>query len=154
MWALRKDQRNLTPGQRGTLAQIAVVNKPLYKGYLIKTFREAFEVKSDQGNAALMRGVTAWAHRVRRSPSSPGSASPATRPPSPPPWTAAPPTAAPNAQVNALITRAPGFPERRQLDGHDRLRGGLCPECTLRVNTRPVPEAREPLACQADCPEN
>jgi hypothetical protein len=36
MWALRKDQRKLTPPQRGTLAQIAVVSKPLYKGYLIK----------------------------------------------------------------------------------------------------------------------
>jgi len=31
MWALRKDQQKLTPGQLGTLAQIAVVNKPLYK---------------------------------------------------------------------------------------------------------------------------
>jgi hypothetical protein len=29
MWALRKDQGKLTPGQRGALAQIAVVNKPL-----------------------------------------------------------------------------------------------------------------------------
>ena len=36
MWALRKDERKLTPGQRGALAQIAVTNKPLYKGYLIK----------------------------------------------------------------------------------------------------------------------
>ena len=51
MWALRKDQQKLTPGQCGTLAQIAVVNKPLYKGYLIKEqIREAFKVKGDQGN--------------------------------------------------------------------------------------------------------
>ena len=35
MWALRKDQKKLTPGQRGTLAQIAVTNKPLYRGYLM-----------------------------------------------------------------------------------------------------------------------
>lgn len=65
MWALRKDQTRLTPAQRGTLAQIAEVNKPLYKGYLIKEqIREAFKVKGDHGKA-LMRGVTAWAHRCR-----------------------------------------------------------------------------------------
>ena len=65
MRALRKDERKLTPAQRGTLAQIAVVNKPLYKGYLIKEqIREAFKVKGDQGKT-LMRGVTAWAHRCR-----------------------------------------------------------------------------------------
>jgi len=64
-WALRKDQQKLTPGQRGTLAQIAVVNKPLYKGYLIKEqIREAFKVKGGQGDS-LMRGETAWAHRCR-----------------------------------------------------------------------------------------
>ena len=49
MWALRKDQQKLTPGQRGALAQIAVVNKPLYKGYLIKEqIREAFKVKGER----------------------------------------------------------------------------------------------------------
>jgi hypothetical protein len=36
MWALRKDQQKLTPGQRGTLAQIAVGGKPLYKGYQVR----------------------------------------------------------------------------------------------------------------------
>ncbi len=65
MWALRKDYAKLSPGQRGSLAQIAVTNKPLYKGYLIKEqIREAFKVKGDQGKS-LMRGVTAWAHRCR-----------------------------------------------------------------------------------------
>ena len=65
MWALRKDERKLTPAQRGTLAQIVVVNKPLYKGYLIKEqIREAFKVKGSDGKT-LMRGVTAWAHRCR-----------------------------------------------------------------------------------------
>jgi len=65
MWALRKDYKKLSPGQRGSLAQIAVTNKPLYKGYLIKEqIREAFKVKGDQGKS-LMRGVTAWAHRCR-----------------------------------------------------------------------------------------
>ena len=65
MWALRKDAGKLSPGQRGTLAQIAATNRPLYKGYLIKEqIREAFKVKGDQGKS-LMRGVTAWAHRCR-----------------------------------------------------------------------------------------
>jgi transposase len=65
MWALRKDERKLTPAQRGTLAQIAVTNKPLYKGYLIKEqIREAFKTKGQTGKS-LMRGVTAWAHRCR-----------------------------------------------------------------------------------------
>ena len=44
---------------RGVLAEIAVVNKPLYKGYLIKEqIRAAFHVKGEDGKA-LMRGVTA-----------------------------------------------------------------------------------------------
>jgi transposase len=65
MRAPRKDERKLTPAQRGTLAQIAAVNKPLYKGYLIKEqIREAFKVKGGDGKK-LMRGVTAWAHRCR-----------------------------------------------------------------------------------------
>jgi hypothetical protein len=62
---LALDYRKLTPGQRGTLAGIAAVNKPLYKGYLIKEqIREALKVKGDTGKT-LMRGVTAWAHRCR-----------------------------------------------------------------------------------------
>jgi len=65
MWALRKDERTLTPAQRGSLAQIAVTNTALYKGYLIKEqIREAFKVKGGDGKT-LMRGVTAWAHRCR-----------------------------------------------------------------------------------------
>lgn len=32
LWALRKDYRKLSPGQRGALAEIAALNKPLYKG--------------------------------------------------------------------------------------------------------------------------
>ena len=65
MWALRKDEKKLTSGRRGALAQIAAVNKPLYKGYLIKEqIREAFKVKGGHGKS-LMRGVTAWAHRCR-----------------------------------------------------------------------------------------
>ena len=133
MWALRKDQQKLTPGQRGALAQIAVVNKPLYKGYLIKEqIREAFKVKGEQGKT-LMCGVTAWAHRCRipeftrlaktlsrykdsicntldGGPSN-GRAE------------------ALNAQVNALITRARGFRSAAALIAMiDFAYGGLCPD--------------------------
>ena len=133
MWALRKDQRNLTPGQRGTLAQIAVVNKPLYKGYLIKEqLREAFKVKSDQGKA-LMRGVTAWAHRCRipeftrlaKTLSRYKTAITATLDGGPSNGRAE----ALNAQVNALITRARGFRSAASLMAMiDFVHGGLCPE--------------------------
>ena len=133
MWALRKDQRNLTPGQRGTLAQIAVVNKPLYKGYLIKEqIREAFKVKSDQGKA-LMRGVTAWAHRCRipeftrlaKTLSRYKTAITATLDGGPSNGRAE----ALNAQVNALITRARGFRSAASLMAMiDFVHGGLCPE--------------------------
>jgi hypothetical protein len=36
MWALREDYRTLSPGQRGQLAELAALNKPLDKGCLIK----------------------------------------------------------------------------------------------------------------------
>jgi transposase len=63
MWALRKDYRKLSPGQRGSLAVIAADNKQLYKGYLIREqLREAFKAKGDDGKA-LLRGMIAWAHR-------------------------------------------------------------------------------------------
>jgi hypothetical protein len=82
MWALRKDQQKLSPGQRGTLAQIAATNRPLYTGYLIKEqIREAFKVKGDQGKtscAASLPGRTAAA-----SPSSPSWPGPLSRSPAP-----------------------------------------------------------------------
>jgi transposase len=57
--------RKLTPGQRGALASIAAVGKPLYKGYLLKErICEALTVKGDTGKT-LMRCVTAWTHRCR-----------------------------------------------------------------------------------------
>ncbi len=65
MWALRKDYRTLSPGQRGALAQIAADNKQLYKGYLIKEqLREAVKAKGEDGKR-LLRGMIAWAHRCR-----------------------------------------------------------------------------------------
>ena len=133
LWALRKDQQKQTPRQRGALAQIAVTNKPLYKGYLIKEqIREAFKVKGEAGKT-LMRAVTAWAQRCRipefialattlshytdsivaaldGGPSN-GRAE------------------ALNSQVSALITRARGFRSATALMAMINLvHGGLCPE--------------------------
>ena len=133
MWALRKDQRKLTPGQRGTLAQIAVVNKPLYKGYLIKEqIREAFKVKGDEGKS-LMRGVTAWAHRCRipeftrlaRTLSRYKATIEATLGGGPSNGRAE----ALNTQVNALITRARGFRSATALMNMILfVHGGICPD--------------------------
>jgi transposase len=133
MWALRKDQRKLTPGQRGTLAQIAVVNTPLYKGYLIKEqIREAFKVKGSDG-AKLMRGVTAWAHRCRipeftalaRTLSRYTASICATLDGGPSNGRAE----ALNAQVNALITRARGFRTATALMNMILfVHGGICPD--------------------------
>ncbi len=133
MWALRKDYRKLSPGQRGALAAIAADNKQLYKGYLIKEqIREMFKVKGDAGKA-LLAGVIAWARRCRipefarlaktltrfkdliahtldHGPSN-GRAE------------------ALNAQLNALITRARGFRSAGALIAMAHLcHGGLCPE--------------------------
>jgi transposase len=132
LWALRKDERKLTPGQRGSLAQIAVTNKPLYKGYLIKEqIREAFKVKGSSGKA-VMRGVTAWAHRCRipefaklaKTLSRYKIAIEATLDGGPSNGRAE----ALNAQVNALITRARGFRSATALINMiDFTLGGLCP---------------------------
>ena len=133
MWALRKDERKLTPAQRGTLAQIAVVNKPLYKGYLIKEqIREAFKVKGSDGKT-LMRGVTAWAHRCRipeftalaRTLSRYTAPIHATLDGGPSNGRAE----ALNAQVNALITRARGFRTATALMNMILfVHGGICPD--------------------------
>jgi len=132
MWALRKDQQKLTAGQRGALAQIAAVNKPLYKGYLIKEqIREAFKVKGSNGKT-LMRGVTAWAHRCRI-PEFTKLARTLTRYKVPIEATldGGPSNGraeALNSQVNALITRARGFRSAAALMAMiDFVHGGLCP---------------------------
>jgi transposase len=133
MWALRKDERKLTPAQRGTLAQIAVTNKPLYKGYLTKEqIREAFKVKGSDGKR-LMRGVTAWAHRCRipeftklaRTLSRYKTPIEATLDGGPSNGRAE----ALNAQVNALITRARGFRSATALMNMILfVHGGICPD--------------------------
>lgn len=133
MWALRKDYAKLSPGQRGSLAQIAVTNRPLYKGYLIKEqIREAFKVKGDDGKS-LMRGVTAWAHRCRipeftrlaRTLSRYRVPIEATLDGGPSNGRAE----ALNSQVGALITRARGFRTAAALIAMtDFVHGGLCPD--------------------------
>ena len=133
MWALRKDYRKLTPGQRGALAEIAVVNKPLYKGYLIKEqIREAFKAKGEEGSK-LMRGVTAWAHRCRipefarlaKTLSHYKASIEATLAGGPSNGRAE----ALNSQVNALITRARGFRSATALMNMILfVHGGICPD--------------------------
>jgi transposase len=133
MWALRKDYKKLSPGQRGSLAQIAVTNKPLYKGYLIKEqIRAAFKAKGEDGKS-LMRGVTAWAHRCRipefaklaRTLSRYREPIEATLDGGPSNGRAE----ALNSQVSALITRARGFRSATALINMiDFVHGGLCPD--------------------------
>ena len=133
MWALRKDYRKLSPGQRGTLADIAAVNKPVYKGYLIKEqIRQAVKVKGDTGKT-LMRGVTAWAHRCRIPEMTSLARTLSRYKPSIEAMLDGGPSngraEALNAQVNAIITRARGF---RSADALMNMitfvHGGLCPE--------------------------
>jgi transposase len=133
LWALRKDERKLTPGQRGSLAQIAVTNKPLYKGYLIKEqIREAFKAKGSEGKK-LMTGVTAWAHRCRipefaklaKTLSRYKASIHATLDGGPSNGRAE----ALNSQVNALITRARGFRSATALMNMILfVHGGICPD--------------------------
>ena len=147
MWALRKDQRKLTPGQRGSLAQIAVVNKPLYKGYLIKEqIREAFKVKGERGQVADARRDRLGAplphprvHRLARTLSRYKAPIEATLGGGPSNGRAE----ALNSQVNALITRARGFRSAAALMAMiDFVHGGLCPRFTLRMTNQPIPESR------------
>jgi transposase len=133
MRALRKDERKLAPAQRGALAQIAVTNKPLYKGYLTKEqIREAFKVKGSDGKT-LMRGVTAWAHRCRL-PEFTGLAKTLSRFKTPIETTldGGPSNGraeALNAQINALITRARGFRSATALMNMITfVHGGICPD--------------------------
>ncbi len=133
LWALRKDAQKLTASQRGALARIAEVNKPLYKGYLIKEqIREAFKVKGEAGRR-LMVGVTTWAHRCRipeftklaKTLPRYRSSIEATLDGGPSNGRAE----ALNAQVSALISRARGFRSATALINMITfVHGGLCPD--------------------------
>jgi len=132
MWALRKDYRKLSPGQRGTLAQIAADNRQLYKGYLIREqLREAIKAKGEDGKK-LLRGMIAWAHRCRipeftrlaRTLSRMRELIYQTLDGGPSNGRAE----ALNSQINALITRARGFRSAASLIAMaEFVYGGLCP---------------------------
>jgi len=132
MWALRKDYRKLTPGQRGTLAVIAADNNALYNGYLIREqLREAIKVKGEDGKK-LLRGMIDWAHRCRipefgklaRTLSRLRELIDQTLDGGPSNGRAE----ALNSQINALITRARGFRSAASLIAlAEFVYGGLCP---------------------------
>jgi transposase len=60
-WALVKNPADLSPAQRGTLAQIAADNNQLYRGYLMKEqLRQIFAAGTTNGKA-LLAGLISWA---------------------------------------------------------------------------------------------
>jgi transposase len=60
-WALIKNPADLSPDQRGTLAQIARDNRHLYRGYLMKEqLRQIFAPGTVSGRA-LLAGLISWA---------------------------------------------------------------------------------------------
>jgi transposase len=64
-WALVKNPADLSPAERGTLAQIAADNGQLYRGYLMKEqLRETFAATTASPRS-LLGGLIAWAQRSR-----------------------------------------------------------------------------------------
>lgn len=64
-WALIKNPEDLTCAQRTSLAQIAAINKGLYRAYLLKEqLRAVFKTKGTAGKQ-LLAGWLAWAKRSR-----------------------------------------------------------------------------------------
>lgn len=64
-WALVKNPQDLSPAERGTLAQIAADNGQLYRGYLMKEqLREIFAATTASPRS-LLGGLIAWAQRSR-----------------------------------------------------------------------------------------
>jgi transposase len=60
-WALVKNPDDLSPGQRGTLAQLARDNRQLYRGYLMKEQLRQILAPGTDGGQALLAGLTSWA---------------------------------------------------------------------------------------------
>ncbi len=64
-WALVKNPEDLSPAERGTLAQIAADNGQLYRGYLMKEqLREIFAAGTASPRS-LLGGLISWAQRSR-----------------------------------------------------------------------------------------
>jgi len=65
MWATRKNPADLTGEQRTSLAEIAHINRTLYRAYLLKEqLREVFRVKGKHGRQ-LLAGWLSWASHSR-----------------------------------------------------------------------------------------
>jgi len=59
-WAVLKKPQDLTSGQRTTIAALARINSPLYRGYLIKEqLRETFKAAPGRGKV-LLAGLISW----------------------------------------------------------------------------------------------
>jgi transposase len=64
-WAVIKNPGDLTSGQKTTIAALARINSPLYRGYLIKEqLREIFKAGPGRGHA-LLAGLISWSARCR-----------------------------------------------------------------------------------------
>ena len=64
-WAVIKNPGDLTSGQKTTIAALARINSPLYRGYLIKEqLREIFTAGPGRGHA-LLAGLISWCARCR-----------------------------------------------------------------------------------------
>jgi transposase len=64
-YALLKNPQNLTETQRASLARVAMVNKSLYRAYLLKEeFRLIFQLRGSEAITAL-DGWCSWARRCR-----------------------------------------------------------------------------------------
>ena len=64
-WALRKDPAALTETQQGTLALLAKLNSPLYRGYLLKEQLRAIYAPASTTHAPAL--LDAWLHAAARS---------------------------------------------------------------------------------------
>ena len=60
-WALLKNPADLSPEQRGTLAQIARDNNQLYRGYLMKEQLRQILAADTTNGKALLAGLISWA---------------------------------------------------------------------------------------------
>jgi len=65
-WAVVKDPARLTSEQKTTIAALAQINNPLYKGYLIKEqVRDIFKTADPGRGKILLAGVLVWCARCR-----------------------------------------------------------------------------------------
>jgi transposase len=64
-WAVIKNPEDLTCGQKTTIAALARINSPLYRGYLMKEqLREIFKAAPERGKV-LLAGLISWCSRCR-----------------------------------------------------------------------------------------